>query len=321
MSSADVYLHSLSTALGEHDVDLTASWQAGRLCTDPTTLQQHGFQRHRLAADDTEALDLALRACRPMGEAIATSDVLVYATALPLNSYRRRESQFAQSRDIKDLANFPASRLQAELGLERAAVVGLTQQACTAMLGAIRLARALLLAEPHLAQVLCVAADRFPPGARYEQAYSPVSDAACAGLVSRQPVGYRIIACHALSNGALAQASDDEMAGTHFAYAHQIIQETLDRAGLRMADIAWIVPQNTSRQVWQILGPLLQHPLERVALGTLAQAGHAISADNVLNLCDLEASGKIKPGDRLLLFMASFGMNWQGLVLEKVGPA
>jgi 3-oxoacyl-[acyl-carrier-protein] synthase-3 len=314
----EVYLHTLAAVLGERAMDVKASEQAGRLRTAAAILEDNGFAQHWVAADATDALDLALRACRAVGEAITASDALIYATALPRNSYQRREEDFARSRDIKDLSDFPASRLQAELSLDRACVIGLTQQACTAMLGAIRLARALLLAEPQLGQVLCVAADRFPPGALYEQTFNLVSDAACAGLVSRQPLGYRIVACHAITNGALAQASDEETAGTHFAYAHQIIQETLQQAGLTLADIDWIVPQNTSPKVWQIMCPLLKHPPERVAMNTVARVGHAISADNVFNLLDLEASGRLQSGDRLLLFMASFGMNWQGLVLEKV---
>ena len=317
----EIYLRKLAVALGEREVSVEDSWQAGRLRTDAATFLANGFQRHHMADDATDALDLALKACHELNGDFADTGILVYSTAIPLNSYQRREAAYALSRDIKDLSDFPASRLQAALGLEQASVVGLTQQACTAMLGSIRLARALLIAEPELEEVLCVSADRFPPGAIYEQAYNLVSDAACAGLVSRKPAGYRILACHAITNGALALASDDEMAGTHFAYAHQIIQETVARAGLTVGDIDWIVPQNTTPKVWQILSRVLKHPLERVAMGTVARAGHAISSDNILNLIDLEESDRMQPGDRLLLFMASFGMNWQGLVLEKMSDA
>ena len=51
---------------------------------------------------------------------------------------------------------------------------------------------------------------------------------------------------------------------------------------------------------------------------TVADVGHVISSDNLVNLAALEATGRVRSGERLLLFMASFGMNWQGLVLEKV---
>ena len=43
-----------------------------------------------------------------------------------------------------------------------------------------------------------------------------------------------------------------------------------------------------------------------------------ISADNVVNLAHLVASGKLRPGQRVALVMAGFGLNWQCLILEAV---
>ncbi|MEB3222727.1 MAG: 3-oxoacyl-[acyl-carrier-protein] synthase III C-terminal domain-containing protein [Candidatus Sericytochromatia bacterium] len=316
--SPEVYLNHHAFALGEVACTVHESGLAGRTRTEAATLAANGFERHRMAGAGTTAYQLARQAAEALGEAVAGATTLVYATALPLNANMGSEAAFGQSRDIKDLSDFPASRLQAELALEQAAVIGLTQQACTAMLGAIRLARALLVAEPTQARILCVTADRFPPGALYEQAFSLVSDGASACVVSREPVGYRVLACHAITIGALAQASEDEMAGSHFGFAHRIITETLAAATMSIRDLAWIVPQNTSPRVWQILAGALGFPLDRVVRDTVADVGHVISSDNLINLRALEATGRLRPGDRLLLFMASFGMNWQGLVLEKV---
>ncbi|MEB3300325.1 MAG: 3-oxoacyl-[acyl-carrier-protein] synthase III C-terminal domain-containing protein [Candidatus Sericytochromatia bacterium] len=282
------------------------------------TLRAHGFGSHQVASDDTHAYDLAKQAVAGLGEAVADATALIYATALPINANLGSHEAFVASRDARELADFPASRLQAELALDRASVVGLSQQACTGMLGTLRLARAPLLAEPAQARILCVSADRFPRGARYEQAMCLVSDAASAALMSRHAEGYRILACHALTVGALARAGDDEMAGTYFSFAHRIITETVAAAGLTLAEVDWIVPQNTTPRVWQILSRALKFPVERVAMGTVAQLGHAISSDNLANLEALERTGGLQSGQKLLLFMASFGMNWQGIVLERV---
>lgn len=314
----EIYLNTYAFALGEETHTLAESEQAGHLRTPADTLEANGFARHRRASPATTAYDLARQAVDGLGDAITGSTSLIYATALPCNANMGSEAAFQHSRDIKDLSDFPASRLQAALDLGQAAVIGLTQQACTAMLGAIRLARALLVAEPTQSRILCVTADRFPPGAIYEQAYSVVSDGASACVISRHPAGYRVLGCHAITIGALAHASEDEMAGSHFGFAHRIITETLTAARLTVQDLAWIVPQNTTPKVWQILAGSLGFPLDRVVRSTVADVGHVISSDNLVNLQALEASGQIKSGDRLLLFMASFGMNWQGLVLEKV---
>lgn len=82
--------------------------------------------------------------------------------------------------------DFPASHLHADFGLHRAIVVGLHQQACTGMLGALHLARLMLRSEPETARVLCVTADRFPSDALYEQSYNLIGEKALvAGLAQR----------------------------------------------------------------------------------------------------------------------------------------
>src|SRR5207244_2442363 len=85
--------------------------------------------------------------------------------------------------------------------------IGLNQQACTGMLGSLRLARMLLLTEPEMQRILCVTADRFPEGAFYEQSYNLISDGAAACVVSAEPTGFRWIAGHAITNGAMAMVS------------------------------------------------------------------------------------------------------------------
>ncbi len=213
--------------------------------------------------------------------------------------------------------DFPASHLQADFGLDRAFVIGLNQQACTGVLGSLRLARMLLTAEPHIERVLCVTSDRFPEGALYEQAYNLISDGAVACVVNNAPGAFRLLACHAITNGAMAQASDDETVGSYFNYTYRVINETLAIAGLGMHNIDWVVPQNTNRKAWQILARLLRFDYERVYFSTLSTVGHLISGDNIINLSALIDEQRIRPGQRLLLFMAGYGLNWQCVILEK----
>jgi 3-oxoacyl-[acyl-carrier-protein] synthase-3 len=161
-----------------------------------------------------------------------------------------------------------------------------------------------------------VTADRFPEGSAYEQAYNLISDGAAACLVGREPAGLRIQACHQITNGGLAQASDDETVGSYFAYMHRLIRETLAKAGLTAADIDWVITQNTHEKAWAILGRLLEIPRSAVWLPAIQETGHVISSDNVINLRMLIDSGRLLRGQRVLLAMAGFGLNWQGLILE-----
>ena len=54
------------------------------------------------------------------------------------------------------------------------------------------------------------------------------------------------------------------------------------------------------------------------AFASLPDVGHVISGDNVINLKRLDDSDAICPGDKLLMIMAGYGMNWQSVLLEKV---
>jgi 3-oxoacyl-[acyl-carrier-protein] synthase-3 len=184
------------------------------------------------------------------------------------------------------------------------------------MLGSLRLAAALLLAEPGWQRVLCVTADRFPTGAVYEQAYNLISDGAAACVVGREPGPFRLVTVHQITNGGLGQASDDETVGSYFGYMHRAVTETLAKAGLEPGQVTWVVPQNTTRLAWQVLCQMLRIPADRVWSPSVADVGHVIAADNMINLAQLLVSGRLRPGDRLLLAMAGFGMNWQCAILE-----
>ncbi|HEX2313488.1 MAG TPA: 3-oxoacyl-[acyl-carrier-protein] synthase III C-terminal domain-containing protein, partial [Thermomonospora sp.] len=237
-------------------------------------------------------------------------------TCIPVNANTGSAAEWERTRDVKHLMDFPASRLQADFGLNEAVVIGLDQQACTAMLGSLRVAGAMLKAEPDWRRVLCVTADRFPEGALYEQAYNLISDGAAACVVSRRPAGLRLITAHQITNGALGTATDDETVGSYFAYTHRLFNETLARAGLTPGDIDWVVTQNTNDKAWQILARLLGVDYGKVWFPSMPDTGHIISADNVVNLAALLASGRVRPGQRIVLVMAGFGLNWQCVVLE-----
>jgi 3-oxoacyl-[acyl-carrier-protein] synthase-3 len=313
----EAYLNELAASLGGQRVTVEEDEAAGRLHSPASVLREAGFGLHHMAAEGERAYDLA-RACVQGLPGARACDALLYATTLPLNANLGSVQEYERTGDVKHVMDFPVSHLQADLGLERAFVVGVTQQACTGLLGSVRLARGLLAAEPDLQRILCLTADRFPPGARYEQSYSLISDGAACCVVSREPRGYRILACHALTNGALAAASDDETVGSFFTYTFRLIRETLERAQLSLSDVAWIVPQNMNVRAWQILARQLRFDFERVAFPSLPTAAHVISGDNVINLLALEQAGRLASGERLLLPMAGYGLNWQCLLLERV---
>lgn len=312
----EAYLDHVGFALGGHRRTVEETARAGLLLSDPAALRAAGFDVHHVCPPTETAYDLARAAARATGLGLAGVDAVVYATCLPQNGNMGPAEAFARTRDAKHLMDFPACHLQADLDLDGALVVGLTQQACTGLLGSLRLARALLAAEPERQRVLCLTADRFPEGALYEQSFNLISDGAAACVVSRAPSGFRLRALHAVTNGALARANDDEAAGSFFAWSHRVIVETLARAGIGVADLALLVPQNMNRKALEILARLVGLDPARVACPTMAEVAHVISGDNLINLSRLRAEGRVRGGDLVLLFMAGYGLTWQAAVLE-----
>jgi 3-oxoacyl-[acyl-carrier-protein] synthase III len=313
----DVYLDHLSFSLGEKELTVNEAAEQKLTTSNASVLSDAGFHKHHVCNNGTSGLDLAMKAIEPIREHAEKANAIVYSTCIPINASIGDSRRFMQTRDVKHLMDFPASHLQERLNLENAQIFGLSQQACTGLLGSIRMGRMLLQTEPLFQEILCVTSDRFPEGAMYEQSYNLISDGAAACMLSKNPGSFLVECCHAITNGALARANDDETVGTFFNYAHRCIVETLEKARLKIEDIGWIVPQNMNRSAWRILSRLLNFNFERVYFPTLPDIGHVISGDNIINLRHLMQSGKIQPGERVLLFMAGYGLNWQCTILRK----
>jgi len=314
---SEVFVDHLSFALGDDRRSVEEAQEKGLTLSMARDLREAGFMQHHVCHSQTTAYDLAHRAVSNIREHLKGTGAIVYSTCIPINGNIGDEKKFRETRDVKYLMDFPVSHLQSDFGLDQAFVIGLNQQACTGVLGSLRLAGMLVTCEPQIERVLCVTSDRFPEGALYEQAYNLISDGAVACVVSSSPGAFRLLACHAITNGAMAQASDDETVGSYFNYTYRVINETLAKAGLDMQSIDWVVPQNTNQKAWQILARLLRFDFERVYFPTLSTVGHLISGDNILNLKALTDERGVRSGERLLLFMAGYGLNWQCVILEK----
>ncbi|MBX9686885.1 MAG: hypothetical protein K2X27_09300, partial [Candidatus Obscuribacterales bacterium] len=264
----DAFLGEISFSLGERSFSLEESNRAGRLLSSVQALREAGFNRHCIAGETQSSYDLAKLCVQKLNCDLSKIGAIVYSTCLPQNANMGDTELFHSSRDVKHLMDFPGSHLQSEFGMEKAFVMGISQQACTGLLAALNLGKLLLADDPYIDSILCLTADRFPQGAIYEQAYNLISDGAAAAIVSRNPAQYKIRAWHAITNGGLAQAGDEEAAGTYFVYCNRLIRETLNKAGLSMEQISWIVPQNRNMKAWQILTRLLKFDDARTFAGS-----------------------------------------------------
>ena len=174
-----------------------------------------------------------------------------------------------------DRFRYPATRLQHELGLERAAVLALDQLACTTLFGAVRVARAMMESE-GIERALCVASEFYPAHAGREALYNCTSDAACAILLERSDdtdARNRIVGSATITKGYYwdAAAMREEVVASYFPTAVHAMRRALDDADWRAEDVDWVIPHNVSARSWDVLLRLARLP-EREAVGAQHRA-------------------------------------------------
>jgi len=95
----------------------------------------------------------------------------------------------------------------------------------------------------------------------------------------------------------------------------EIVDETLQESGLQKSDIDWLIPHQANMRIIAALAKRLDLPLERVIL-TIEEHGNTSAASIPLALDQAVRSGKIKPGDTLLLEAFGAGLAWGSALLR-----
>jgi 3-oxoacyl-[acyl-carrier-protein] synthase-3 len=294
----------------------------GLLESTADTLESLGFAQVRVACEES-SYSLALRASTRLLEEAGVDresvGLLVYGGAPGGLAFAPGRTLASAAGDAVSAARFryPSTRLQYDLGLERAAVIAVDQLACTTLFGAVRVARALCIAE-GIERALCVSTDMYPPLAGREALFNCTADAACAVLVEREGPRNRIVAARTVTKGYYwdASAMRDEIVASYFPTARHVITETVRDAGWSIADVDWVIPHNVSRRSWEILMGLVALPRARLWAENIARDGHTLAGDNFINLRDALDAGAITPGERLLLFSYGYGAHWTALAVE-----
>ena len=294
---------------------------AGLLVSSPQSLGAFGFTRAFISDSEYPLHDMALDAARAAlsdaGLQPHQVDLLVCASARPEAHVRPRYPGASSDSDVMQGFRYTSAWLQNVLDLHNASVTAVAQQGCTTMLGALRVARALLLAEPERQHALCVGLDALPDGAPRELLYNVISDAACAVVVSRGCRQERWIGCTQLSHGHYwdPAASGPEIIAAYFPTARAVIEKLLTDCGLRPTDVDVVVPTGVNHSSWDILLRMVGIPADRLHRN-LPSFGHTITADSFLYLQELRRRGEVPRGARLLMFTYGFGSSWCALLLE-----
>lgn len=151
----DIYLDNFGYALGSEKNNVADG--SKDYFSPRSSLINSGFENHYTCSNvqtpyclAKAAVDKIVNRLIQEDDSITTIDEIIYATCLTRNGNLGSWDTFTETSNVKPLMDFPVSHLQAEFNMDKAFVLGINQMACTSLLGAIRVAKSLLILEPDL---------------------------------------------------------------------------------------------------------------------------------------------------------------------------
>jgi 3-oxoacyl-[acyl-carrier-protein] synthase-3 len=95
---------------------------------------------------------------------------------------------------------------------------------------------------------------------------------------------------------------------------HLVVRELLADLHLSVGDIDWVVPHQASGPGLELL-PRIGFAMDRI-VNIVGQYGNCVAASIPMALATLNASGRVRRGDRVLLLGTGAGLSVAGAVLR-----
>ncbi|MEP6956017.1 MAG: beta-ketoacyl-ACP synthase III [Chthoniobacterales bacterium] len=297
--------------------------------TDEWIVTRTGINTRRIAAKDEHTSDMAtqaaLQAMEQAGVAADEIDLILVATASP------------------DMI-FPATAcfVQTKIGATNAACLDVSA-ACAGFLVALEIAQQFITSHTY-DTVLVIGAEKLSSITNWTDRNTCVlfGDGAGAALLqhrSHSPHG--VIATHIGSNGNFSDILwmpgggcrtpiTAENAHQHLQTIHmsgkdvykQAVTSMLDaskkvlaKAGLTIDDIACVIPHQANVRIIEAIADRLKLPLDRFFIN-VDRYGNTSAAAVAIALDEANRSGRLKPGDYILMVVFGGGLTWASTVLE-----
>jgi 3-oxoacyl-[acyl-carrier-protein] synthase III len=242
---------------------------------------------------------------------------------------------YGHSHVLQEFAIRPgfARRLCAALGVPGAEFYGISQINCVSMLRAVEIARR-YHARPGARpsdRVLVLGGDQgsYDDAARIIPRTTVAGDAAAAVVVhslrGHESPRYRYLSGGALRDHRfhrLLRMTQEELTlypKALLGHLATVLQEAVGRAGLRVADLDWIMPDLSSAMLWRNFCRAAGVDRDRVCLDLLPVRGHNYCVDALSALQHADLTGRLRPGDRCALVALGLGAYLQIVVVEVMG--
>jgi len=293
--------------------------------SDEWITQRTGIKRRRMASKEESTADLAVKAaCAALEDARLTPqdlDEIVVASDTP-EVY------------LPDTASF----VQQRLGARQVPAYDLAGSGCAGFLLALDVARARIKDRDR--RVLVVAVELITRLMDWHDLNTCVlfGDAAAGAVVGTGPGAMEIVAATAGTDGSKSDILAVEIGGTRTPWGtegavQQLVMkgkevfkeavehmcgaaaEVLVLAGVKLSDVALVVPHQANLRILESVRERLGLPPEKVFIN-VQEYGNTGSASVPLALWEARKDGRIRPGDLVLLVSFGAGFHWAGMLLR-----
>ena len=287
-----------------------------------------GIKQRRIAAKDEHTSDMAAKAALQAIEqakiSLAEIDLILVATATP------------------DML-FPATAcfVQKKIGATNAACLDISA-ACAGFLFGVEIAQQFITSHTY-DTVLVIGADKLTAITNWSDRNTCIlfGDGAGAAILRHRGGSHGVISTHIGSDGQYTdilfmpgggsrcpitrENVDLNLQTIHMTgkevYKHAVTamlsaaEKALEQAGLRIEDIACVIPHQANMRIIEGIADRLGIPLEKFYVN-LDRYGNTSAAAVAIALDEANRSGRIKPGDYVLMVVFGGGLTWAGTVIE-----
>ena len=304
-------------------------WAAYVDTSDEWIRERTGIEERRVAAEDQTTVDLAEQAARraleDAGMGVEEVDEIIVATDTP-EVYIPDTSAYLQDR----------------LGAREVSAFDLAGSGCAGFLQALDVARSRILGGRQ--RVLVVGVELLTRLMNWQDRNTCVlfGDAAGAAVVARSPSAVEIVAATAGTDGSKAGVLCLETGGTRRPFSleaaklhlHQDIvmkgrevfkeavgrmtqaaREVLREAGVALEKVALVVPHQANHRIIEAVRKVLDLDVDKVFVN-VHEYGNTGSASIPLALVEARSTGRIHPGDLVLLTSFGAGFHWAATLLR-----
>jgi len=287
-----------------------------------------GIKQRRIAAKDEHTSDMAAKAALKAIEQAKISpaeiDLILVATATP------------------DML-FPATAcfVQKKIAATKAACLDISA-ACAGFLFGVEIAQQFITSHTY-DTVLVIGADKLTAITNWSDRNTCIlfGDGAGAAILRHRGGSHGVISTHIGSDGQYTdilfmpgggsrcpitrENVDLNLQTIHMTgkevYKHAVTamlsaaEKALEQAGLRIEDIACVIPHQANMRIIEGIADRLGIPLEKFYVN-LDRYGNTSAAAVAIALDEANRSGRIKPGDYVLMVVFGGGLTWAGTVIE-----